>query len=133
MLPIKGNILFSTQTTFRNLSFLIFLYFIVGLTSSIFILMQRWRIACCKVWVYKQSWKIRKLLQRRMNKSSGTAKKLLDIIHFLNPILPNLCKAVRVKRKKCPLLACFFFCVLKLSYSGVKEKLIRERERQAQV
>lgn len=64
-----------------------------------------------------------------MNKSSGTAKKLLDIIHFLNPILPNLCKAVGVKRKKCPLLACFFFCVLKLSYSGVKEKLIRERER----
>lgn len=66
-----------------------------------------------------------------MNKSSGTAKKLLDIIHFLNLILPNLCKAVGVKRKKCPLLACFFFCVLKLSYSGVKEKLIREREREA--
>ena len=66
-----------------------------------------------------------------MNKSSGTAKKLLDIIHFLNPILPNLCKAVGVKRKNAHCLPVFFFCMLKLSYNGVKEKLIREREREA--
>ena len=42
--------------------------------------------------------------------SSGTAKKLLDIIHFLNPILPNLCKAVGVKRKNAHCLP-VFFCV----------------------
>ena len=31
-----------------------------------------------------------------------------EAVHFLNPILPNLCKAVGVKRENCLLLACFF-------------------------
>ena len=46
-------------------------------------------------------------------------------INTLNSILPNLCKAARIKRKTSHCLR--VTCVSKLLNSGVEEKLIRDR------
>lgn len=46
-------------------------------------------------------------------------------INTLNSFLPNLCKAVGIKRKTADCLR--FTCLSKLYNSGVEEKLIRER------